>query len=139
MSDIYDLHRKAFARTAAYVVVHKGERVATIALKYPQDGAGRLWAYVHWVGLEMVRGPPEAMAMTRPLQPSPRRRRAFPRPTRPPPPRPRRCPYTASTRRSTQPSPTRTAVTGKSGCAPLGSTCGKPSEIRRRTSCSTNA
>lgn len=56
MTYIYDAHRKAFAKTAAYVIVHEGERVATIAFKFPSDGAGRLWAYVHWIGLEMVRG-----------------------------------------------------------------------------------
>ena len=56
MADIYEQHRAAFARVAAYVVMHKGERVATIAFKFPRDGAGRLYAYVHWIGLEMVRG-----------------------------------------------------------------------------------
>jgi hypothetical protein len=56
MSDIYDLHSKAFARVSAYVVLHNGERVATIAFKFPADGAGRLYAYVHWLGVPMVRG-----------------------------------------------------------------------------------
>ena len=56
MSSVYDQHRAAFARVDAAVVLHKGERVATIALRYPQDGAGRLYAYVHWLGIEMVRG-----------------------------------------------------------------------------------
>ena len=32
------------------------DRVATIAIKRPTDGAGRLWAYVHWIGAPMVRG-----------------------------------------------------------------------------------
>ena len=56
MADIYDQHAKAFARVEAYVVMRDGERVATIAFKFPADGAGRLYAYVHWIGLEMVRG-----------------------------------------------------------------------------------
>ena len=56
MADIYEQHRAAFVQVAAYVVMHKGERVATIAFKFPRDGAGRLYAYVHWIGLEMVRG-----------------------------------------------------------------------------------
>ncbi len=56
MSDIYDLHSKAFARVSAYVVLKDGERVATIAFKFPADGAGRLYAYVHWLGCPMVRG-----------------------------------------------------------------------------------
>ena len=53
---IYDQHDDAFARVSAYVVSESGKRVATIAFKFPKDGAGRLWAYVHWLGTEMVRG-----------------------------------------------------------------------------------
>jgi hypothetical protein len=37
-------------------VLKNGERVATIAFKHPKDGAGRLAAYVHWIGIPMVRG-----------------------------------------------------------------------------------
>lgn len=56
MADIYGLHEAAFARVSAYVVIDKaGERVATIALKFPRDGAGRLFAYVHVLGMPMVR------------------------------------------------------------------------------------
>lgn len=55
MTNIYDLHTKAFSHVSAYVILKDGERVATIALKYPKDGAGRLYAYVHYIGLEMVR------------------------------------------------------------------------------------
>ena len=63
---IYDLHDKAFNRVSAYVIMAEKptgiinkvqlERVATIAFKFPADGAGRLYAYVHWLGVEMVRG-----------------------------------------------------------------------------------
>jgi hypothetical protein len=56
MSDIYALHDKAFSNVSAYVVLKDGERVATIAFKFPKDGASRLYAYVHWIGSEMVRG-----------------------------------------------------------------------------------
>jgi hypothetical protein len=56
MTDIYDLHERAFPNVAAYVILHGSEKVATIAFKYPRDGAGRLYAYVHWFGVEMVRG-----------------------------------------------------------------------------------
>ena len=56
MPDIYEQHRAAFAQVAAYTIAHKGKRVATIAFKFPRDGAGRLYAYVHWIGLEMTRG-----------------------------------------------------------------------------------
>lgn len=56
MTDIYDQHKAAFRQVEAYVIAKDGERVATIAFKFPADGAGRLYAYVHWLGLEMVRG-----------------------------------------------------------------------------------
>ncbi len=56
MTDIYDFHTKAFRNVSAYVVLKDGERVATIAFKFPADGAGRLYAYVHWLGIPMVRG-----------------------------------------------------------------------------------
>jgi hypothetical protein len=53
---IYDQHRAAFSNVSAYVVMYAGERVATVAIKYPRDGAGRLYSYVHWLGVPMVRG-----------------------------------------------------------------------------------
>jgi len=56
MVDIYQQHEAAFAQVSAYVILKDGERVATVAFKFPRDGAGRLWAYVHWIGNEMVRG-----------------------------------------------------------------------------------
>lgn len=56
MSDIYDQHKAAFSRVEAHVIVKDGQRVATIAFKFPADGAGRLFAYVHWLGVPMVRG-----------------------------------------------------------------------------------
>ena len=56
MSDIYDQHAKAFDSVAAFVILDgSGERVATVALKFPRDGAGRLYAYVHLIGVQMVR------------------------------------------------------------------------------------
>lgn len=54
-NDIYDHHRKAFDHVSAYVVTRDGEKVATVAFKFPRDGAGRLYAYVHWLGFPMVR------------------------------------------------------------------------------------
>ena len=56
MSDIYELHSKAFSHVAAYAVLKDGKMVAKVAFKYPKDGAGRLYAYVHWIGCEMQRG-----------------------------------------------------------------------------------
>jgi hypothetical protein len=56
MPDIYAQHKAAFPNVSAYVIARNGARVATIAFKYPRDGAGRLYAYVHWIGVPMVRG-----------------------------------------------------------------------------------
>lgn len=55
-ASIYDQHDKAFASVSAFAIVRNGERVANIAFKFPRDGAGRLQCFVHWLGLEMVRG-----------------------------------------------------------------------------------
>lgn len=59
--NIYDQHRAAFANVSAYCIMLSGadgvaHRVATIAFKFPKDGASRLYAYVHWFGVPMVRG-----------------------------------------------------------------------------------
>lgn len=57
MSDIYEQHKAAFNRVSASAIVdNKGERVASIAFKYPADGAGRLYCYLHIFGVAMVRG-----------------------------------------------------------------------------------
>jgi hypothetical protein len=53
---IYNQHAAAFSNVSAYVILHDGQPVATIAFKYPRDGAGRLYAYVHWIGSPMARG-----------------------------------------------------------------------------------
>lgn len=54
---IYDQHEAAFNHVSAFVIAKEdGERVATIAFKFPRDGAGRLYVYVQWFGVEMVRG-----------------------------------------------------------------------------------
>jgi hypothetical protein len=53
---IYDQHAAAFASVSAYVIMKDAYRAATIAFKYPRDGAGRLYVYVHWIGTKMVRG-----------------------------------------------------------------------------------
>ena len=61
-ASIYDRHATAFHQVRAYVIMKidhtHAERVATIAFKFLPKGHGerRLWAYVHWLGSEMVRG-----------------------------------------------------------------------------------
>ena len=54
--NIYDQHQNAFASVSAYVIMRDHVRVATVAFKFPRDGASRLYAYVHWHGVPMVRG-----------------------------------------------------------------------------------
>jgi hypothetical protein len=56
MADIFEMHSKAFNSVSAFVIAKDGERIATIALKFPKDGAGRLFAYVHFLGAPMTRG-----------------------------------------------------------------------------------
>ena len=57
MSDIYTQHTAAFASVSAFAILNrKGDPVATVAIKFPRDGAGRLYAYVHWLGVAMARG-----------------------------------------------------------------------------------
>ena len=56
MTNIYDQHRAAFANVSAYVIMRGRNVIGTIAFKFPRDGAGRLYAYVHFHGMPMVRG-----------------------------------------------------------------------------------
>lgn len=56
MTDIYDQHSKAFQHVSAYVICKDGKQVGNIAFKYPRDGAGRLYCYLHIHGNRMVRG-----------------------------------------------------------------------------------
>lgn len=56
MPTIYDQQEAAFRQVSAFIVAKDGERVATVAIKFPKDGASRLWAYVHWIGARMERG-----------------------------------------------------------------------------------
>jgi len=55
-NSIYDQHDKYFRDVCAYAVIHDGEPVARISVRFPRDGAGRLYAYAHWLGRQMVRG-----------------------------------------------------------------------------------
>jgi hypothetical protein len=56
MTTIYEQHDAAFSNVSAFVIAKDGKRVATIAFKFPRDGASRLYAYVHWLGEPMARG-----------------------------------------------------------------------------------
>jgi hypothetical protein len=56
MPDIYEQHDKAFRNVSAYVVMKGPNLVAKVAFKFPRDGAGRLYCYLHFPGTPMVRG-----------------------------------------------------------------------------------
>ena len=53
---IYQLRDAAFSNVSAYAILHNGAAIGSVSLKFPKDGAGRLYAYVHLLGAEMVRG-----------------------------------------------------------------------------------
>lgn len=59
-NSIYDQHDKAFNQVQAYItfkiVDGVPHNIAKIAFKFPKDGAGRLWCYVHVLGTPMARG-----------------------------------------------------------------------------------
>lgn len=55
MTDIYELQSKAFRKVSAFAIIKDGVHVANVNLKFPEDGASRLYAYIHILGLEMVR------------------------------------------------------------------------------------
>lgn len=55
-SSIYDQHRSSFPLVSAFVILKDGQKVATAAFKFPADGAGRLYCYLHVIGIPMVRG-----------------------------------------------------------------------------------
>ena len=54
--NIYDQLNSHTALVSASVILFKGIVVAKIIFKFPKDGAGRLYTYVHWFGVPMVRG-----------------------------------------------------------------------------------
>ncbi|MCW2317092.1 hypothetical protein M2322_002646 [Rhodoblastus acidophilus] len=57
-STIYEAFDSAFAQVSAYAVLKDGEHVANVSFKHPPRGHGerRLTVFVHWIGLEMVKG-----------------------------------------------------------------------------------
>ena len=54
MATIYEQHEKAFSSVAAYVIAKDGQKVATVALKYPKDGAGILSSIVRSDGFAVI-------------------------------------------------------------------------------------
>lgn len=59
MSDVYKQHEAAFRDVSAWVICKDGERVATVATKVggrTSPNGLTVYAYVHVIGLPMVRG-----------------------------------------------------------------------------------
>lgn len=55
MSTVYDKFDKHFALVSAWVIVNEqGEQVGKMSAKYPKDGMGKLYLYLHLYGSEMV-------------------------------------------------------------------------------------
>lgn len=54
-TSVYDKHSKHFAQVSAYVIIDsEGTQKGTMSIKYPKDGAGKLYLYLHLHGLQMV-------------------------------------------------------------------------------------
>ena len=53
---IYDQFDDAFRYVSTSAIFKDGEHVANICFKFPRDGAGRLYCYLHVLALPMVRG-----------------------------------------------------------------------------------
>lgn len=53
---IYDQFNAHTPLISAHAILLNGIMVAKIVFKLPKDGAGRLYAYIHWFGVPMVRG-----------------------------------------------------------------------------------
>lgn len=53
-SNVYDQNAKHFALVKAYAIVNsKGEQVGLMNCKYPKDGMGKLYVYLHLFGSVM--------------------------------------------------------------------------------------
>ncbi|QXM18513.1 hypothetical protein Phab24_id067 [Acinetobacter phage Phab24] len=54
-TSVYDKHSKHFDQVSAYVIIdNEGDQKGTMTVKYPKDGMGKLYLYLHLHGSEMV-------------------------------------------------------------------------------------
>lgn len=54
-NSVYDKHSKHFAQVSAYVIIdNECNQKGTMSVKYPKDGAGKLYLYLHLYGSQMV-------------------------------------------------------------------------------------
>ncbi len=56
--EIRNWYRRAFRGVKAYAILDRttAAHVANVTIKYPEDGAGRVYVYLHVIGLPLVRG-----------------------------------------------------------------------------------
>lgn len=55
MTSVYDKQAKHFSKVSAFVIINKeGDQKGTMQVKYPNDGMGKLFLYLHLHGTEMV-------------------------------------------------------------------------------------
>ena len=56
-NDIWQKHDKHFAQVKACAILDsEGKHILNVSWKYPNDGAGRLYCYVHIIGLAPSQG-----------------------------------------------------------------------------------
>jgi len=54
-TSVYDKHDKHFAQVSAYVIIDsEGNQKGTMSVKYPKEGMGKLYLYLHLYGSQMV-------------------------------------------------------------------------------------
>ena len=56
MSKVYDNLDKATKHISASVILKDGEVKGRVIVKYPKDGASRLYVFIHEYGLECLQG-----------------------------------------------------------------------------------
>lgn len=56
MAKVYESLDKATKHISASVILKNGEVKGRIIVKYPKDGAGRLYVFIHEYGLECLQG-----------------------------------------------------------------------------------
>ena len=55
MTTVYDKQAKHFSKVSAYVIIDsEGDQKGTMQVKYPNDGMGKLFLYLHLYGSTMV-------------------------------------------------------------------------------------
>lgn len=55
MTTVYDKQAKHFSKVSAYVIIdNEGNQKGTMQVKYPNDGMGKLFLYLHLYGSTMV-------------------------------------------------------------------------------------